>query len=197
MSVAKVAKGADYYNHVFSTTPKYLCHYNDSPYCPMWRKAVELIRAAHDPCILEIGCGTGQFAHMLWDNGIRNYRGFDFSPVAIEMAQRRCPEVAFSVCDALEPDEYAGPYSIAVAMEVLEHIEDDLGVLDHIRCGTDVIFSVPTFDCESHVRTFPYPRDVACRYKGRVHLKNMLPFEFIMGAHGKQIRFWLCRGTKI
>ena len=194
VACAKFAAPPVYYDRIYSQEENYKAHYKDSRYYNLFRVVLDILEAIDDPRILEIGCGTGQLAHMLWDNGIRNYRGFDFSPVAIEMAQARCPEVAFSVCDALEPTKYAGPYNVAIAIEVLEHIEDDLGVLDRIKIGTTVIFSVPSFGCESHVRCFEYERDLAWRYRKQVHFEQIIPLPMSVPPSHK---IWLCRGTKI
>ena len=52
-----------------------------------------------------------------------------------------------------------------VALEVLEHIEDDVKVLKRFAVsGRRVFVSVPTYDCDSHVRCFHRDDDLGKRY---------------------------------
>ena len=68
-----------YYNQVFTSSKKYGRHYSALKCFPMFDKAKNFVHGK----VLEIGCGTGQFSHLLYDQGIKDYTGFDFSEVAI------------------------------------------------------------------------------------------------------------------
>ena len=50
--------------------------------------------------VLDVGCGAGQLACFLRDNGLQNYHGLDFSIKRIEHARIICPEFSFSHEDA-------------------------------------------------------------------------------------------------
>ena len=116
--------------------------------------------------VIELGCGTGRFAELLRRSGQRAYYGVDFAPEVIAEAKRYCPSELFAVADIREwehgsdlPDECC-----YVLLEVLEHLDDDRDVLMRIPPGMPVVFSVPNFWSESHVRRFFQPRDVFERY---------------------------------
>ena len=51
-----------------------------------------------------------------------------------------------------------------VTLEVLEHIEDDLGLLERIPKNSFTIISVPSFDSASHLRHFPTEGSALERY---------------------------------
>lgn len=112
--------------------------------------------------VVELGCGTGRFAKLCggW------YAGFDFAPKVIEEARRYCPGHRFEVADIRYwehgpdlPDECC-----YVLLEVLEHLDDDRDALMRIPPGLPVVFSVPNFWSESHVRRFYQPSHVFERY---------------------------------
>lgn len=80
--------------------------------------------------ILDVGCGTGAILSHL----SKTYRtvGIDMSPLAIEYSRRR------GLTDVLQiPVEQfpAADYNVkaAIVLDVIEHIEDDIGVLGAIR----------------------------------------------------------------
>ncbi len=60
------------------------------------------------------------------------------------------------------------------ALEVLEHIRDDLAVIDNIREGADIIFSLPTFDDPAHVRKFKKPGDIQKRYCYGIDIRKIV-----------------------
>jgi 2-polyprenyl-3-methyl-5-hydroxy-6-metoxy-1,4-benzoquinol methylase len=159
-------KGEDYYNKVFEEKEMFHAHYTSSPYYGVWTIILDKIRRIGKGSILEIGCGTGQLAWAIYDSDLENeYFGFDFSEVAIQYAQRHCPELKFVVANALDTDIYdTAECSIVVSTEFLEHIERDLDVIKSIHTGTNFIGSVPSYPWRSHVRHFPAGRDVFNRY---------------------------------
>ena len=107
----------------------------------------------------------GQLAQLLFEQGIENYVGFDFSRSAIRLAERRTPRYSFQCADArTTPLLTRVDYDAIICTEVLEHIEDDLCVVRRFPIGTRCIFSVPNFAYPSHVRYFASSDDVARRY---------------------------------
>jgi 2-polyprenyl-3-methyl-5-hydroxy-6-metoxy-1,4-benzoquinol methylase len=126
--------------------------------------------------ILEVGCGTGQLAHMLKDLGVRAYTGFDFSAEAIAIACGHL-DADLRVADAMTTDLFETiPYDAVVMTEVLEHLPDDLGLLARIRPGTHVFATVPGFDDPAHVRYFFDVSEVQRRYKRVLSSMTVEPF---------------------
>mgnify|MGYP003132524038 CR=1 FL=1 len=115
--------------------------------------------------IVDLGCGPGHFAQMLNLDGI-NYHGYDFSNVAIEKATERLKgekNKKFYVMD-LEKDFPKHENVIYTSFEFFEHIPFDFDILNKLKKDDFIIFSVPSFDTESHVQYFPEQSDVTDRY---------------------------------
>ena len=165
---------ADYYDKVYKEEDKYRLHYKDLPYYPIFQVAVGMLSDIDNPQILELGCGTGQFAQMLWDKGYLCYKGIDFSEAAIGIATGKSPQV-FEVGDVFDAS-YEG-FNTVVVMEVLEHIENDLQLIGCIPEGMNVIFSVPNFADPSHVRRFGSKEEVEQRYGGLIDVKDYVFYQ--------------------
>lgn len=130
---------------------------------PVYEAALEFVPRLP---VVDLGCGTGRFAELLRRSGVTGYRGFDFAPAVIEEARRYVPSFEFDVADLREwehgpemPDECC-----YVILEVLEHLDDDRDLLARLQPGQPVVFSVPNFWSESHVRVFPTAEDAIDRY---------------------------------
>ena len=172
---------APFYNALFRSgghEGQYHVHYTESMYFPVWKRIVEIISALEYPNVMEIGCGPGQFAHLLFDSGIRSYKGIDFSAEAIEMARKNVTGWAesFSVVDAFDTGVFYGDFTVVVLLEVLEHIENDLDLLRFIPDGKSVLFSVPSYSSESHVRRFKSSHNVEKRYKTVIDIIELNTF---------------------
>jgi hypothetical protein len=84
---------------------------------------------------------------------LKKYTGIDLSPVAIQMAEKQCPEFHFIAANALETDVFdTAEYDTAISFEFLEHVEDELSVLRRLAPGTRFWGTVPDFEYVSHVR---------------------------------------------
>ena len=145
---------------------QYHIHYSESRYFPVWDRGAEIISSIDNPYILDIGCGPGQFAHLLFDRGITTYKGIDHSSEAIKLAQKNVPQWAenFTVSDIFKMDALSKNFNIIIMFEVLEHLERDLDLLRLIPSGAKILFSVPSYGSESHVRQFKRCQDVKKRY---------------------------------
>jgi 2-polyprenyl-3-methyl-5-hydroxy-6-metoxy-1,4-benzoquinol methylase len=165
---------AEYYDKAFSEDKKYQGNYRDLPHFPVFQIALSHMKEYHCPFVLELGCGTGQFAKYLWDNGVREYMGVDFSEVAVELARKMSPQV-FSVGD-LMTYSFPSEFNCFVMMEVLEHIEKDLEIIEKIKQDANIIFSVPNFNDPAHVRFFSSKSEVEERYKRLVRIQEILKY---------------------
>jgi trans-aconitate methyltransferase len=161
------APGAEYYDKIYEASPAYRLPWEQSWYAGLWRKVVEALRDAEVSSVIELGCGTGQFAACLAEHlPDLGYMGVDFSPSAIRYAQAQNPKAQFSVGDVrdmlwLGATDPAHPEATAVVLtEVLEHVDDDRELLEKIVPGLWVVFSVPNFDDPGHVRFFESEEDV-------------------------------------
>lgn len=177
-------KGPTYYN---THMERALLPLAESPWRQVYETAVELLPSLTEG-IADLGCGTGRFAQLLYQNGCRNYWGVDFSEVRIEEARRTVPEFEFTVGGLLDPDvrERLRDFRTFVLLEVLEHLSQDREILESLPRGSTVVFSVPNFDSSAHVRHYPSVkavhdlyadlldfsagevRECPCKRKGRV-----------------------------
>ena len=98
------------------------------------------------------------------------YSGVDFSLEAVRQARGRIGDKYITRSD-LRCLDYLPKAGVVVALELLEHMEDDMRPFRIIGCGTRFIFSVPSFGDPGHLRFFKTCDAVAERY-GSV-LKNL------------------------
>lgn len=195
--VAAGGAPASFYDHAYSgAVDEYTVHYSSSLYLPVWEAISDRIKpGAH---ILEIGCGPAQLATMLFDRAIPgSYVGFDFSPAAIELAKGNLPEQRLEVGDARTTDLVTTlDYDVAICTEVLEHIIDDIPVLERVPDGVRVLATVPNFDYVSHVRFFRDASEVRARY-GHLFSQLEITEHFHAGDHdGSQGVFFLIDGVR-
>jgi 2-polyprenyl-3-methyl-5-hydroxy-6-metoxy-1,4-benzoquinol methylase len=171
-------KNVHFYNQAYLQGGIYHMHYTDSPYYAIWMRALEIIREINNPEIIEIGCGSGQFANLLFDHGIDQYRGIDFSEEAIRLAKRTNDRFAdkFSVDNAYTSQIFQSRYNTVILFEVLEHLLEDITVINRARAGSKVFFSVPNFDSESHVRFFRHQNDIVNRYGDFLKIDDIFSF---------------------
>ena len=165
------------YNAIYAQggwNQEFLKHYSECIYYPAWKQVLAWIQEISNPSIIDIGCGPGQIANMLFDHFITDYRGIDYSSEAIAMAIENNPshKHRFSVDDAYTTSLFNTPYSITLMLEILEHVQDDLYILQRIRNNTYVIFSVPNFPSATHVRWFSSLESAASRYKSCINIEQ-------------------------
>lgn len=164
------------YDEMFQSAAVFGLPYRRSPYYPLFREVRRALARVAPRSVLEVGCGTGPLAHLLFDSMNIDYRGFDFSPVAVERARRRTGrDTPFFVGDATQAVTYAGiDYEAVVCTEVLEHIEDDLGAVSHWVPGAYCVCSVPNYDSDTHVRWFRSAHDVRERYGSLIEIESIV-----------------------
>jgi SAM-dependent methyltransferase len=179
-------RNSSWYDERYPNNPTYLCHYAESGYYAIWCVLVDRIKPETIRCLLDIGCGPGQLACFLGDRGLRRYVGLDFSPECIRMARSACPSVEFICADVLSCDVLENlDYEVVVATEFLEHVQDDLAVIDRIRPGTKVYGTVPNFPAPAHVRHFNSVEEVGARYSSR--FVDFRADQFLHGSGGMSL----------
>lgn len=166
---AKPEKGmqrdASWYDTAFKASKLYKLRYCDTPYYAIWCVIADRLRMLGARSVLDIGCGPGQFARLVLDRGISNYCGIDFSQAQIQFARSQCPDLRFEVQDAFEFDfSSVEKDTIIVCTEVLEHLNEDIALVERFPDGMHVILSVPNFPSAGHVRHFESAGHVSDRY---------------------------------
>lgn len=184
-------RSSTYYDWSVRVFPWLRNHYSQSHYYFLWAVIVDRLKKSEPNFILDIGCGPGQFANLLLDNGFTNYCGLDFSQRRIKLAQDLCPSFEFLVADIFTSDILEQkPYDTVIALEFLEHVQDDLQVLNRVREGTLILASVPNFQSPGHVRWFADEQDVFGRYQPL--LSDLRIDSFLADVSGK--KFFLLQG---
>jgi len=116
--------------------------------------------------VLDLGCGRGCIAYLLYKKGFKNYVGIDFSSEILLRAKEQVPKFKFVVADIKNTETYE-PYKecrVFIVSEVLEHIIGDIQVLEKLPQDSLVVFSVPSYSAEAHVRYFRSSKEVKLRY---------------------------------
>jgi SAM-dependent methyltransferase len=163
------------YDNIYKDSAKYGCHYTESTYYPVWEEAVKHIEGR----VLELGCGTGQFAQMIRDTILEpKYLGVDYSKEAIRQAKERNPDMNFLCSDVFKTIIHIA--DTFVMLELLEHIKDDTLLIGKLPKGKKAVFSVPNFEAENHYRCF----------------KNKKEFKLIRNKFGDANTIFLCVGRK-
>ena len=160
----------------------------------LYNKAVNLLSFDTNIKIADLGCGDGLFAEFLYKKGYKNYWGIDFSKKRIEVAKKRVPSYQFEVGDLYDKNIQKRflNYDVFVSLETLEHLSNDLAVINAIPKGKEIIFSVPNKDDIAHVRFFESSKSVRQRYSLTV---NFIKSQTIPGVGDKE--FFLVQGIKL
>lgn len=181
-------KESEFYDRLFERgglDQTYFKHYSETFYFEIWSQAVQLIKKINNPNIIEIGCGPGQFANLLFDSNIKKYQGIDFSEEAIKYAKIRNDKYRklFNIDNAYTTNLFNKEYNTVIIFEVLEHVNEDLKILSRIKENSHILFSVPNFYSEGHVRWFNSKQDIIERYKKYIEFENI--FTFSVGGNNK------------
>lgn len=124
-----------------------------------------VIRPVSGP-VLDIGCHSGTFTKVILGKiGSKKIYGIDISHSAVDLIQRRIPFGYFQVADASELPYDGNFFDAVFCLEVLEHIDNPLKVLNEIkrvmRKGAYGFILVPTdnklFRIVWFLWTFYYP----------------------------------------
>ena len=84
--------------------------------------------------ILEVGCGTGNFTTLMGETGALVH-GIDIEPSFVEAAQqatRHQPNVSVEQADIVT-GRWRQQFDTIVMLDVIEHIEDDAGILERLN----------------------------------------------------------------
>lgn len=168
----------DFYNENIGSSE--LVEPEESNWHGVYRLALNFLPPAdQDPTIMDVGCGTGMFARLLFKQGYKNYLGFDFARNRVAIARVSVPKFQFFVGDVYDVKKLKPVYrdfDNFIILEVLEHLTEDLKILESIPRGKTIIFSVPNYLSPSHVRAFHTVNMIENRYKGLVEFLEIASF---------------------
>lgn len=153
--------------------------YEKSAYIHIWNNIVKHLDTSWAVC--DIGCGVGQFMSLLRDAGVTEYTGIDISGVAINKAREKISASmpGFKVIEGNVFDMDIPKADLYVMTEILEHIHNDIALIEKLPKGANLVLTVPDFLGGSHVRKFENIGEVISRYTGVVEPKYTFTDEYI------------------
>lgn len=183
-----------WYDRAFSRTVEAHKHYTESKHYFLWSVLAHLMLREGVRSVLDLGCGSGQLARLLYDKGLPAYCGIDFSPKRIEWARKKCPGFSFVVDDVFQTDLFTTfPYDAVVCAEFLDHVQEDIEAIRRIRTGARFYGIVPNFSYASHARYFKDSDEVKARYSA--HFRDFRVNHFFANQRGKT--YFLLEGIKL
>ena len=188
-------KGPEWYDTIAEQEKMYSASPLKSSYYPVYEKIVELLKEMKPEGVVDLGCGSGQLARMVFGAGMDFRYGLDFSPKMIDLARKLNPEIAqrFQCQDFFIKELLLNADICIVMTEVLEHLEDDLKLLEKIPSSCPIIFSVPSYITQSHVRAFRSDHEVMERYRGLIRFNKIIPI--VMNIE-QDFKIFVCEGVK-
>jgi len=158
-------RGPAWYDRSFSRIIEGHKHYTEAGHHFLWSVLADRLARDGVRSVLDIGCGPGQLAVLLRDQGIPRYCGIDFSEERLRWARKTCPGFSFVTADAFQTDLLAKfPYDAVVCAEFLNHVQEDLDLVRRIRKGARFYGIVANSPFASHVRVFRSADEVRARY---------------------------------
>ncbi len=98
--------------------------------------------------VLDVGCGSGRFAHACAKQGAERVVGIDFAPNMISIASRLAGEMGvsetceFMAGDLMETEFEAKSFDVALAIGLFDYIRDPAPVLEKInRITSEKVYS--------------------------------------------------------
>ena len=171
----------------------------ESPWLPLYTEVAQLIRPEEE--VVDLGCGTGRLIKLLLQRDhYAQITGIDWSDITLDVAQRYCASGPFHHeavpvrweqldLDRWQPSGVRAGNTVYVCTEVLEHLADDVALVERIPPGHRFIFSVPNYHSESHVRTFTEVSDAWERYDHLLRFRRWI----MIGADRKGLHVYETR----
>ncbi|MDO7252501.1 class I SAM-dependent methyltransferase [Helicobacter cappadocius] len=190
-NIPKPQKENSFYDDIYLKSEMYLTNYDKTPYYPGWKYALKILQdfGMQKAKVLDIGCGNGAFAKMLYENNILSYEGIDFSDEGLKIAREQIPSWSeyFIKEDIFESKIFEKNFTHIIIFEVLEHINDDIRLLSKIKPKTTIIGSIPNFHSEGHIRIFEDITEIKKRYEPMIKILDF--FELKLNEESKIFYF--------
>jgi len=165
-----IEKGPEFYNH-YVDKKSYSAPLKQSNAYKLYKKAASYIQG-NKVSIIDIGCGSGRFAKLLYMMGHRDYYGVDFARELVKVAKEYVPNFKFEWLNVFDITDKFHSFDVFICLEILEHIHKDRELLSKIPRGKQVIFSVPNFYSRSHVMAYTSVGEVFKRYEDLLTFKE-------------------------
>lgn len=149
-------------------------------YTPLYLDVASLLPPPNlCPNIIDLGCGVGYFAKILYGLGYLNYIGLDFSEDILKLAKKHMPHYDYVQANlhSQKAKEIMLNNSLFTMIETLEHISEDIEVIKSLPKQSTLIGSVPSSQSAGHVRVFSGPSAVVARYE------KIIDFNFFKKMH--------------
>lgn len=186
---------AEYYDDIFEQVESYHGQPEESPYYPLWAAVLGLIGDSMK--ILDIGCGPGQFGALCVEAG-HKYVGLDWSRVAIETAEAapRTSSGEFHLVNVQQDRaRFKDDYDVITFIEFLEHIPDDLEILEDVPLGRTVILTVPDYPGKEHFRFFSDLDQATRRYQSLLTVTHRMTLSG-KNPQGRSVKMFILKGTR-
>ncbi|MCH6170759.1 class I SAM-dependent methyltransferase [Pseudonocardia alaniniphila] len=119
---------------------------------PLYERALDAAGVVPGTTLLELGCGSGEFARAAVERGAR-VTGIDSDRSAVSVAAAAVPGAEFRLGDAHDPPP--GPFDVVAAVQLLSHVTNPVLVLRRAASvGATVVVTVWGRDEECDVRAF-------------------------------------------
>lgn len=126
--------------------------------------------AASNARVLDVGCGTGYTLSRL--PAETRATGIDISPTSVALARERAPRASIVQGSAVALPFGDGAFDACIALDVLEHLDDDAGAARElrrvVRPGGVVLITVPALKILWHAH------DVALHHRRRYTLPEIV-----------------------
>lgn len=179
--------GPEYYDSVFSTSKNYEKKPKDSIYYNLWKCILDEIHKINPTFIVDIGCGPGHMEEMIAEEPNSNLKkciGYDFSSVAINKCIAKLSndnKFLFKIADMtkinlledLRSHHVKLDKTLFISLEFIEHITEDLKIIEQVPKNNTFLFSVPSYDSKGHVRFFSDVEQVYARYSNLLNFINV------------------------
>ena len=148
-----IEQDKEYYDKIYSE------EYPAEKYIPIYKIILNYIDSINlnQKNILDVGCGTGEFANQLQHKEFNNYLGFDFSENAVNQAKNKLPNISnkFIIHNCYNLSSLTYNYNISIMVEVLEHL-DDMKIIKQLKSGSYLIGTLPNFwaSNNAHLRIY-------------------------------------------
>ena len=170
------------YDNHYKNSLEYKKHYSElGALCDVWTHVASFI----DPedFVIDLGCGAGHLANVLFDKGVQDYIGIDFSEEAIKLVNSLNLSFIFLKDDIMSFSYKDFSSCKFVSTETFEHLKDDLALIKLLPRDADLFFSVPNYTYFNHYRVYPSSKFISNYYKN--HLKIHSIKEFLVKKDAK------------
>jgi len=131
--------------------------------------------------ILQLGCGVGSLGKLMLYSNYNYVRGVDVADRVIASAKASMPtrhKDKFIQGYFDDDHVYDVEYDAVICVEVFDYADCDIPILDCIKKGAKVLFTVPGHPNEAHPRWFKDEKEIKSRFRKSVSIKSITPLVF-------------------